>query len=183
MVRNEHHHLMRDIAIVAMSVALAVYLGKSDAFEIFLLGLNSAGAWGAFLVGFFFTSVFTTAPAIVALAELSQIQPIFAIATMGAAGAVMADYILFRFARDSIAEDIEYILKNNRFKLFSLFRNKNLRWAMPFMGALIIASPLPDELGVALLGVSKTKRKNFLIISYFSNFVGILAIGGIANLI
>lgn len=183
MLRNEHHHIMRDLAIISASVIFAVYLGRSDAFEMFLLGLNSVGIWSAFLAGFFFTSVFTTAPAIVALAEIAQLQPIFAVAALGAAGAVITDYILFRFVRDSLTDDIEYIFQNKRFKFLSLFKNKTLRWVMPFMGAVVIASPLPDELGVMMLGISKTKKKVFLAISYFSNFVGILAIGGVAGLI
>jgi hypothetical protein len=173
---------MRDLAIIAMSVIFAIYLGKSAAFELFLLEINIFGIVGAFLAGFFFTSVFTTAPAVVALAKLSQLQPVWLVAVLGAMGAVAADYILFRFIRDSLSGDIVYLLKSNKIK-FSWFKNKNLRWAMPFMGAIIIASPLPDEFGIAMLGATNTKPGNFLIISYIANFIGILAIGGIANLI
>ena len=54
---------------------------------------------------------------------------------------------------------------------------------MPVLGTLVIASPLPDELGVAMLGLAKTDKKSFLIISYLGNFLGILAIGGVARLI
>jgi hypothetical protein len=183
MAPKEHHHIMRDLAIIFASIIFAVYLGRSEDFERFLLGLNGFGVLAPFLAGFFFTSVFTTAPAIVALAELARLQPIFAVAALGAAGAIIADYILFRFVRDSVAEDIEYIFQNKRFKFLQLFKNKTLRWVIPFMGALIIASPLPDELGVAMLGISKTKKKVFLAISYFANFIGILAIGGVAGLL
>lgn len=181
-MRNEHHHIMRDLAIISASVIFAIYLGRSEAFEIFLWQINSAGILGIFLAGFFFTSVFTTAPAIVALAELSQIQPVWMVAALGAVGALGADYILFRFFRDSISGDIVYILKNNKIG-FSWFKNKTLRWAMPFMGALVLASPLPDELGVALLGVANTRPRKFLLISYVANFFGILAIGGLARLL
>jgi hypothetical protein len=55
------------------------------------------------------------------------------------------------------------------------------RAVMPFLGALIIASPLPDELGLVFLGISKLKTRYFLPLSFVLNFFGILIIGLIAK--
>lgn len=183
MPEKEHHHVMRDIAVVAFSVVAAVYVGQSNAVEFFLAKAGQADILLAFLAGFFFTSVFTAAVATVTLAEISQILPIFAIAAIGALGAVLADYFIFRFVRDSVASDVAYLISSKKARLRRFFGNKFLRWTVPVLGALIIASPLPDELGVAMLGLSRTKNLNFFVISYFANFFGILAIGGVANLI
>jgi hypothetical protein len=48
---------------------------------------------------------------------------------------------------------------------------------LPVVGAVIIASPLPDELGLALLGFSRIDRRYFFAISYTMNFIGIVLIG------
>lgn len=58
-----------------------------------------------------------------------------------------------------------------------MLRLRSARWLMGAVGMLIIASPLPDKLGIALLGFSKTKQRFFLLLSFTANFLGILAIG------
>ena len=54
---------------------------------------------------------------------------------------------------------------------------------MPFLGAIIIASPLPDELGLVMLGDSKLKYREIAIISYVLNTAGILLIVVPVNLL
>ena len=48
-------------------------------------------------------------------------------------------------------------------------------------GGLILASPLPDELGVAVLGFSKMRLKYFALLSFVFNFLGIAVIGLVAR--
>ncbi|MEK7557169.1 MAG: hypothetical protein AAB538_04290, partial [Patescibacteria group bacterium] len=50
-----------------------------------------------------------------------------------------------------------------------------------FLAGIIIASPLPDEIGIALLGFMKTRKKDFFLLSLVANFLGILAIGLVAR--
>ena len=52
---------------------------------------------------------------------------------------------------------------------------------MPLTGAIIIASPLPDELGLAMMGLSRVPIAAFIPISYTMNFLGILLIEFIAG--
>ncbi|OGG78335.1 hypothetical protein A3A36_01445 [Candidatus Kaiserbacteria bacterium RIFCSPLOWO2_01_FULL_52_12b] len=61
--------------------------------------------------------------------------------------------------------------------MVSIFRPRLFKWLIPFVGALIIASPLPDEAGLAMMGLSKMKTSVFIPISFALNFLGILAIG------
>ena len=51
-----------------------------------------------------------------------------------------------------------------------------LKWLSPIIGALIIASPLPDEFGIAFLGMSKVKTAVLMPISFFMNLIGIYAL-------
>ena len=62
-----------------------------------------------------------------------------------------------------------------------MFEVKLLKSLFPFLGALLIASPLPDEFGVALMGLAKMPTSEFVPISFSLNFLGILVIGVLAR--
>lgn len=134
------------------------------------------------VAGVFFTSLITTAPAIAVLGELSIGSNLFTIALVGALGAVAGDYLIFAFVRDRVSNDATYLLRGPRFRrMFHVFSQPHFRRVLPFVGALIIASPFPDELGLVLLGFARIDRRYFFAISYSMNFFGILLIGLVAR--
>jgi hypothetical protein len=61
-------------------------------------------------------------------------------------------------------------------KIQKLLELKTFRWFITSIGALIIASPLPDELGLAFLGLSRIPFKLFVPISFVFNVIGIYII-------
>ena len=155
---------------------IATWIARSDIIPALLVtGLLPIEA---FIVGFFFTSLLTIAPAGVAFAEMAQSVPTIQLAAWGAAGAVLGDLILFYFVRDALSDDLMPLLRGPWLrKLKALFKSPMLAWAVPVAGALIIASPLPDEVGIAMLGLSKTDLRFLIPISYAMNFLGILLVG------
>lgn len=171
-------HLIRDGGIIALSIASIVF-----AMRLGLVGSLLSSAEGvvplvSFIAGIFLTSVFTAAPATVIFAELSQTHSLFLIVFFGALGSLIGDYLIFRFVKDTIVEDIRALLTLTGGERFSeIFKMQLFYYCVPFLGAILIASPLPDELGVALLGISGTTRKRFVIYSLLLNALGILAIG------
>lgn len=175
-------YIMRDLGIVALSVVIAVILAKTEILKTFLVATQETKILGSFFSGMFFTSVFTTAPATVVLAELAQSNSVFLVALFGALGAMLGDLVIFGFIKDYLAEDILHLLRGSGYERFSvILKLKLFRWFIPFIGALIIASPLPDELGLVMLGLSKTRTKFFILISLTFNFLGILVIGFVAR--
>ena len=52
----------------------------------------------------------------------------------------------------------------------------HLGFMVPLAGAIIVASPLPDELGLIMLGVSKLKYREIAVLTYILNTAGILLI-------
>lgn len=161
---------------------LAIFAAESGAIDR-LIDLSAGFDYlSIFVAGIFFTSVFTTPFAIVALGELSLHSNLFLFAVVGGLGALSGDYLMFRFFKNRVSEDFGYLLSISRVKrLPHLFRTEAFKWFAPFLGALIIASPLPDEIGVAILGVSKLDEWAFLPLSFFANSFGILVIGLIAT--
>ncbi len=172
--------------MLAASVAVAAVFAGTDAVADFLISTREMRLLGSFLAGMFFTSVFTTAPAMVALGEISALGgSVWLTAAIGAAGAVVGDLLLFSIVKNRLSEHLALHMRNakgwSRFSL--LLRAKSLRWLSFFIGGLIIASPFPDELGVSLLGISRMRTSWFVALSYVFNFFGILAIGGIAHVL
>jgi hypothetical protein len=173
-------HLVRDAVIVVLSIAFATWLYSSGALTLLLSATEGFGMLRILLVGLFFTSIFTTPLAVSAIIALGSMYDPFGIAFFGAFGAMVGDYIMFRFLKSSIADDLEYILKHAGLKrVVASIHTGHMRWFFTAIGALIIASPIPDEIGLALMGVSRMPNWLFLPMSYSMNALGILVFASI----
>ncbi len=180
---NKNSSLPQDISIVFISIFIALLITKTNLLEGILSGASGFKMVGSFIAGIFFTSIFTTAPAIVTLGQIAQSNSAISTAFFGAFGAVVGDIIIFKFVRDKLSEHfVELVQHRSSFKrVKTLFRLRYFRWITFLLGGIIIASPFPDELGISLLGLSKMKTSLFMIISFIFNFVGILIIASIAT--
>lgn len=184
MTYRKKSSFVQEIPIIALSVILALIMVKTKLLSELLLSTSGYKFLGSFIAGLFFTSVFTTAPAIVTLGQIAKNESILPVAFFGALGALVGDLIIFRFVRDRLSEHFTEIVKHERWwkRIYHLtFKLKYFRWVTFFIGGLIIASPFPDELGISLLGLSKMKTKHFLPLSLAFNFLGILVIGALAK--
>lgn len=181
--KSHNSAFAKDLGIIALSVVLAIILVRTDVLVSLLTRTEELEFWGSFITGIFFTSVFTTAPAIVTLGEIAQQYPIFLTAFAGAAGAVVGDLIIFKFVKDRFSDHLMEVVgtQGGRRRVKHLLKIRSFRWLTFMLGGLIIASPLPDELGVALLGFSKMKMSGFIALSFVFNFIGILIIGIVAR--
>lgn len=182
---DAHPHVLRDLGIIVINVVLAIYMAETGIVNKILDYSSNLGVISIFIAGMLFTSVFTVAPASVVLFQMSQTSPVVIVAFIGALGALLGDMLIFKFVRDSLSEDIIAIFKRfnrkNRFKF--LLKLSYLRWLVVFLGGLIIASPLPDELGLMLMGFSKLDSKLFALLSFFFNLLGIALIGYFARVV
>ncbi len=183
MSRNQRQ-LFTDIALFVTSVSVALFLYFSGIISDVVLFFDDFKWLGIFIAGVFFTSVFTTAPAIILLTIFAQTQDPLLVAILGGFGAMSGDYVLFRFMRDRVAEDFKYLFSlSKKQRLSAIFQTELFKFFVPFLGAFIIASPFPDEIGVAMLGFSNLNNKTFLAISFVLNTLGILAIVGVAKIL
>ncbi len=169
---------MQDALLIAASVWAAWAIVHFDFVHQALAQAGEGVLFVSLVAGLFFTSLLTTAPAIAVLGELSLEGNIFFIALAGALGAMVGDYLMFMFVRDRVSRDASYLLRGPRVRrALHIFKSRHFRRVLPVVGALIIASPLPDELGLALLGVSQMSTVRFFIIAYSMNFLGIMFVG------
>lgn len=166
-----------DIIIISISVYLAIYLAGSGGLQSLFDIVGDNVVFASILTGMFFTSFFTTPLAIAMFVNLAGEGNIFYVALLGGAGAVLGDSILFLFVRDRVAKDASALMTGPRWKrILKILKRRRYRRILPVLGALIIASPFPDELGLALLGVSTLTRTQFFFLSFVMNTIGIFVI-------
>lgn len=175
--------LVHDVGIIVLSVLVAVILVRTDVLVNILTSTKELEVVGSFIAGLFFTSIFTTAPAIVTLGEIAQVNAIIGTAFVGALGAVIGDMIIFRFVEDRLSAHFVELLKEEGVyrRTKRLARAPLFKWLTFIAGGVILASPLPDELGISILGATKMRPSRFALISFVFNFIGIVVIGLIAR--
>ena len=173
----------KNLSVFAGSLVIALGLFFYEPFHLFLLHLGSLGYVGTFLTGILFVSTFTVATGIVILLSLSQTISPLTISIVAGFGAVVGDVIIFRFVKDNLLEEIMPLYKRlGGNHLSHVLHSRYFSWTLPVLGALIIASPLPDELGVSLMGISKMKTYHFLILSFLLNSLGIFFVVSVSRL-
>jgi hypothetical protein len=174
--------LIRDLIIIAFSIFIAILLAETGVLKNLITSTQQTRFLGSFVAGILFTSIFTTAPATVALGEIAQSGSVVAVAIIGGLGALIGDLIIFHFVRDRISQDFSYLVKISKSqKLVSFFKPRIFSWLISLVGALIVASPFPDEIGLAMMGLTKMKTSLFMPLSFLLNSGGILIIGLVAK--
>lgn len=183
--KNPYTNLERDLLIICVSVFIAFFLIRFGVVQNLVSSINELKIIGSFVAGFFFTSAFTIAPAAIALTEIAQSTSPVTVAFWGALGSLVGDLVIFLFVRDRFSDDVIEVLhtfKNER-KIRNFFKRGFFRWLSPVLGALIIASPLPDELAIALMGISKVRMSLFIPIVFVMSFFGILVLSLVARIL
>jgi len=189
MARSQlHHHnlhyIVRHAVLFFVGILAAVVLIQSGVLDFLLESSKSITLLAAFIGGFFFTSLFTVAPATVLLFELGQAGTLGLVpmAIIGGIGALLGDLILFRLIKSNITDELAAHFKDPSAGYFKkLMRIKLFSFAVAVAGALVIVLPLPDELGLAMLNMAKIRPKHIGIISFFLNGSAIFMLGLVAR--
>ena len=193
-VKSVHHHIKRAgkkehynlffrykykkltillLAIIAayllfskINISAIIPSGQAQFISLFVAGILLAfGFLAPFAAGFFITL---------------NPESIITAALIAGIGTVIADLFIFRFIRISFMSEFDKLKKspvikdlNNAINISFLHRIK-LYIYYSIIG-IIIASPLPDEIGISMLaGLTKIKTPALAIISYILHFIGIL---------
>ena len=177
------HWHYKNTALLLFGLAAFLYLVQLPAVDDFLRNLGELGYIGAFIAGLFFVSTFTAAPAGVVLYHLAgNLHPV-EVSLLAGLGAMFGDYLIFRFMKDGVFDELRPLLGGvSRHYLRPLLRTPLFAWILPVLGAAMIASPLPDEIGVGILGLSKIRRWQFLVVTFLLNVIGIFLIVMVAKL-
>lgn len=136
--------------------------------------IAESGPIGAFTTGLLYTVGFTAPLATVMIANAAHVTPPWQLALIGGMGAMLYDLLIFAFIRRTTTQPFFEKLRQR------FLGRRPVVWSLAAIGAIIIASPLPDELGSGLLGLSQLPQKYFLLLSFILNGIGIWVIAAIA---
>jgi hypothetical protein len=170
----KEYWVFHNITTFLASIVFAFALFQTDFFGMMLASLGAYGYIGSFFVGIFFVTSFTVIPATAVLILLAGNLNFMAVAIFAAVGASIGDFFIFRFVRDGLAKDLQRLFAGvGNGRIFHIFHSKFFGALTPVIGAFIIASPLPDEFGIGLLGISDMDNKIFVALSFILNVIGI----------
>lgn len=175
--------MSRKFLSIVIGVALSIFILRNPLFHEAIQSLGDFGYFGGFVAGIFYTSVFTAVPATAVFLLLADTSNFFILSLLGGLGAVVGDYIIYRFFQRETEEVINSrVIKNFHFAQL-IKKIPIIRPLAIVIGAVIVASPFPDELGIALLGVSRLTIKKFLPLSFILNTAGIFVVVGLGKII
>jgi len=164
--------------LLVLTYVVALVIFHERAFFPLREALLSLGYIGIFLAGLFYTYGFTSAPATAVLIIFSTSQDIYLTGALAGLGALFGDLFIFRFIRSSLTEEIG-LFSSGRIPVFlgRIMPAIIKKYLFIFLGSITIASPLPDEIGVALLaGATRLSLGTFSALSYTLNTLGIYII-------
>jgi len=177
-----HRWAYKNTTLLLVSLALFWYFTDSDAVLKIITLAGGLGYAGALLTGLFLVSTFTVAPALVVLYHLADVLNPLEIAVLAGIGGVGGDYLIFKYLKDKIFIELKPLFKHLGGSYISaIFKTPYFAWLTPIIGAAIIVSPFPDEVGIGILGISKLKSWQFLMLSFLLNATGIFIVVTLAR--
>jgi hypothetical protein len=174
----------KNISYTIIGIVIGLLVSQFEAFHGLLLSFENYAYLGAFVAGILYVSSYTfTTGAVVLLVLAEKLNP-YGIIFFAGLGSMLGDIIIFRHVKNNISHELRLIyhyLFNHRFLKALPF--KTLKRMLPILGLIFIISPLPDEIGISLLGISKMKTTKFILLSIVFNFISITLVMFASNYI
>jgi hypothetical protein len=172
------------LLLLVVIALLAYWSFRMDTVQSFFHSLGGLGYMSAFIGGMLFAFGFGAPFGVALLLTIADEVNIPLAAIIGGLGALLSDYILFKFIRVTFADEIQRLRDTRSFSYVNDIVRGTLPPTLVFyitagIAGLVIASPLPDEIGVTIMAsISKVSERAFAVISFSLNTIGILAILG-----
>lgn len=175
--------LLFDAFVFVLSLSVAWWIIKSGVVHQIIDNILPFQFLAEFVTGMLYTSFLTSPISVAMLVSLAIEGNPIVIALFGGLGAAVTDLLIVKFFRKN-SGDINIASRQLQLQKVSKFLKAwNIEFIVPLLGALVIASPFPDEIGLLMLGASKLKYKELAVISFILNTAGILLIVTPINLL
>lgn len=161
------------LTLLVFSYAVAIVFFILVDHEVFRIIVEPWGLGGIFIVGMMYAYSFTiSAGALLLPAFLGTYTP-ETVAIIGGLGGMFADITLFRFFNRDLKQELNMLGATRFFKLLARIPLLKLRWMRDAIGFLVIISPLPDEVGIAIMASARLPESIFRALSLVANVIGI----------
>lgn len=140
-----------------------------------LLSIKELGVLGIFITGILFVSFFTAGPATIILISIAPDYNPLLLALVAGAGSIIGDWLILRFVEEQVGYELKPLAK--KYGVTPIIKQMKTKKFRPFaiaVGMFFIASPGPDEIGLGLLGLTKTPTRKLLPMVFVLNSCGIL---------
>lgn len=164
------------LLLILSLIVFGLFVRTQLAHEIFEV-FKGFSYIGVFIAGLLSPSTFTAVPAYALIFGFANdLNPLLT-ALVAGSGAMVGDYLIYRFIKNRVFEELAPLVKYfHNERLIAIFHTPYFAWLAPLFGVLLIASPLPDEVGLGMLGIGEMRRRVFLLITFTINTLGILTV-------
>ncbi len=168
-VLKEYPHLRILFLSYIGALALFFFFGP----QFFHSLVAPLGIGGIFIVGMMYSYSFTLSlGALLLPAFLNDFSPLV-IAIFGGLGGTFADITMFQLVKSNLKQEMKALGKTNFMKAVRKLPLMKFEWFRDVLGGILIASPLPDEIGIAVMASTHLSENAFRIIALIANVAGI----------
>ncbi len=188
-LKRTHPHIVRKVTrlfkyrypkltVLGILIISAYLIFRQPAVAGFFSGLDNLSYLGIFIAGLLFSYGFTTPFGVGLFLTINPSSMPLAV-VIGALGAFISDYVIFRIIKTSFMDEFREIEETRAMKKFSKKINGSITkkarlYLLYIFAGLILASPVPDEFGVALLtGLGHIRALTLAILSLCMKAIGI----------
>ncbi len=158
---------------------LFAIIGPADVHHL----VEPLGIGGIIVAGALYTYGFTASLGAVLLVAITPDYSPFLMAFLGALGATAADITIFKFLKGNLRHEVQRIARFKPVRQILASPLIKNRAARSMLGFLVVASPLPDEIGVAFLSMTKMSLSQFRLVTFAANFVGVYALTALSHIV
>lgn len=167
--RNHYPHLVSIGLSYIAAILLFSFLGP-DFFEGLI---KPFGLIGVFVAGALYTYSFTASIGALILISIAGDYAPGTIAVIGGIGSLMSDVAIFTFIRNDFKKEIAQITRTPAMRVLSGMLIFKARWFRDAVGAAVLASPLPDEIGIAIMASTRIEQGVFTMLAFIADMIGI----------
>lgn len=165
------------LTILVSLIVFAYAIFKNPLVGSFFQNLGDLSYLGIFIGGLLFSFGFTT-PFAIGIFLTSSPSNILIASLLGGFGAMLSDLFIYKIIKITFMDEFNKLKKTPYFKEIEKETNAIPRRIKHYLlyafAGIIIASPLPDEIGVSMLaGLSHVKLISLGIISFIFNTLGV----------
>jgi len=159
------------LLLLVLTIALAYYLFTLPAVKVFFSGLAQFNHLSNFIAGLFFSFGFTT-PFSIGYLVTAHPSNIILASIIAGIGSVIGDMVIFKTIKFSFMDEFKELEKKKAIvKIGEIVKhNKHVlirHYLLYIFAGLVLASPLPDEIGVSMLaGLTTIKPVKLAVISF-----------------
>ena len=158
---------------------LFAIIGPADVHHL----VEPLGIGGIIVAGALYTYGFTASLGAVLLVAITPDYSPFLMAFLGALGATAADITIFKFLKGNLRTEVLRIARFKPIRRILDSRLMHVKSVRALVGFLVIASPLPDEIGVAFISMTRMHISQFRLVCFAANFVGVYVLTALSNIV